>query len=488
MKRRLLQLTFVVLSVAVIGSTLLAGCSPATGGAGGASNGQQVTIEYWDWWVTQSPTIDSEIKLFEQAHPNIRIKKTTQVVDKYPELLQLAMKSGNAPDVFLVPEKPKHIDQIRQGWLLPLNKWATKEWQAQFPEGSFAEGDNVIDGKIYSVPYEGPAPWLQLYINTKLFKEAGLVDEKGEVKVPRTWDEVREAARVITKSSGGKAYGYGFGNKQKFILPWQLWMTQTSGAPDAGSGMDARTGKYSWGTNPVFANWIEFFMGMKEDGSIIPNAMSMDDEMARAAFADGRFAMLVGGVWNQAGWAKTHPSFKDYMVAPLPYEGTTQKSYFYRVPGGWGWGISSQTRHPEEAWLWFDWLNSKEAAIRWVKDGQGLRVQPEANKIEYAKTPQFAQYMQIAAEGVKLGPAPSLKHPEMTEVKEQQTLPNIQNILEGIYSGQITDYKEALMDLESRQNAELQRAIKEAQDRGVKVDPNWWKVPDWDLTKDYVQQ
>ncbi|MCL5266143.1 MAG: sugar ABC transporter substrate-binding protein [Chloroflexi bacterium] len=490
MKKALLRPIFVALSLAVIGSVLLAACAPATntgsGGSGGGSGGQ-VTIEYWDWWVTQGPTIDKEIKLFEQAHPNIKIKKTTQVVDKYPELLQLAMKSGNAPDVFLIPEKPKFIDQVKQGWLMPLNKWATKDWQAQFPPASFAEGDNVIDGKIYSAPYEGPAPWLQLYINTKLFKEAGLVDDKGEVKAPRTWDDVREDARIITKAGNGKFYGYGFGNKQKFILPWQLWMTQNSGAPDAGSGFDTREGKYTWGSNPVFADWIKFFMGMKEDGSIIPNAMSMDDEMARAGFADGKFAMLVGGVWNVSGWAKTNPNFKDYMIVQLPYEGPTQKSYFYRVPGGHGWAISGQSKHPEEAWLWFDWLNSKDAATRWVQAGQGLRVYPDVNKLEYAPTPQFAQYMKLATDDVKLAPAPSLKHPEMAEVKEQQTLPNIQNVLEGIYTGQIKDYKEALKDLESRQNAELQSAIKDAQDRGVKVDPSWWIVRDWNLTKDYAQ-
>jgi ABC-type glycerol-3-phosphate transport system substrate-binding protein len=367
-----------------------------------------------------------------------------------------------------------------------LNKWATKEWQGKFPQGSFAEGDNIIDGKVYSAPYEGAAPWLQLYINTKLFKEAGLVDGSGEVKIPKTWSEMRDAAKTISKQGSGKFYGFGFGNKQKFVLPWQLWMSQTSGATDAGSGMDTRTGKYAWGTNPVYADWIKFFMGMKEDGSIIPNAMSMDDEMARAAFADGKFAMIVGGVWNQSGWAKTHPDFKDYSVAPMPTEGLAPESYFYRVPGGWGWAISAQSKNQEAAWLWFDWLNSKDAATRWVKDGNGLRVHSDANKIEYAKTPQFAQYMKLAENGVKLAPAPSLDHPEMAEVKEQQTLPNIQNILEGVYSGQIKDYKEALTDLETRQNAELQRAIKEAQDRGNKVDPSWWKVPDWDITQDYL--
>jgi ABC-type glycerol-3-phosphate transport system substrate-binding protein len=484
-KKTALRPVAILLSLVMVSSVLISACSGTTAGAVGTG---VVTIKYWDWWVTQGPTIDKEIKLFEAAHPNIKIEKTTQVVDKYPDLLQLAIKSGNAPDVFLAPQTPAFNQQVKLGWFLPLNKWATKEWQAKFPPGSFAEGDNVRDGKIYMAPFEGPAPWLQLYVNTKLFKEAGLVDANGQVKLPQTWDDVRTDAQIITKAGNGKYYGYGFGDKQKFNLPRQLMMAQTSGAAAADTGFDSRVGRYVWGTNPVFADFIKFFMGMKSDGSIIPNAMSIDDEMARAQFAEGKFAMMVGGVWNMSGWATTHPDFKDYAVVALPHEGEAPASYFYRSPGasGNGFVISAQTKHPEEAWLWYSWLNSPEAAVRWVKDGQGLRVFPEANKPEYAPTPQFAQFMQIAKDGVKLGPSPSLQHPEMAEVKQQQTLPDIQAILEGIYTGQIQDYKTALKDLEQRQNAELDRAIKEAQARGVKVDPKWWVVPDWDLTKDYT--
>ena len=489
MRKILSRPMMVAFSALVIGllvaTPLLSACSSGTATSASAQ-GAKVTLEYWDWWVTQSPTIDKEIKLFEQQYPNITIKKTTQVTDRYSELLQLAMKSGNAPDVFLIPDQPTLLDQIKLGWFLPLNKWATKEWQSQFPANAFAEGSNVIDGKIYTVPYEGNVPWLQFYINTKVFKDAGLVDANGQVKVPKTWAEVRDDARIITQKSGGKVYGYGFGDKQKMFLPRQMMMVQNSGAADASTGFDARQGKYVWASNPAFLDWINFFMGMKQDGSIIPNALSIDDEMARVQFAQGKFGMLVGGVWNQTGWQQTNPDFKDYIVAQLPYEGPTQTSYFYSGPGGKGFAISAQTKHPEEAWLWFNWLNSKEASQRWVNDGQGLRIFPDVNKPTAGMSDQFKQYMSLASD-VRVGPSPSLDHPEMNEVKEQQTLPSINDILGGIYSGQITDWKGALKDLENRQNAELQRAIKEAQARGNKEDPSWWQVTGWDLTKDYVK-
>lgn len=472
--------------------TTAAGTGPtdAAGPAGSstAASKQPVTLNYWDWWVTQGPTIDNEIKLFQQKNPNITVKKTTQVVDRYPNLLQLSMKANTSPDVFLIPSTPELVEQIDQQWLKPLNQWATKDWQATFPPESFAEGSNVFQGKVYTAPFDGPAPWLQLYINNHIFKLAGVTDAQGNAKAPQTWAEVRAAAKAITKAGHGESVGWGFGNKQQTVLPWQLMMCQTSGAPDAQTGMDMRTGKYSWASNPVFLDWVNFFMGMKQDGSIVPEAMSMDDETSRVHFANGRFGMLIGGVWCQSGWQQTNPDFTDYSVVGLPHEGAKPASYFYSSPGGVGFGLSDQTKQGDAAWQWFSWLNSEPAAVRWVKAGQGLRIFPDANKVEYATTKPYREYMQVALDGIRMGPAPTLQHPTMDQVTPQQTLPDIQAILEGIYTGQIHDAKGALLDLQNRENAALQAAIKDAQSRGIKVDPAWWRVPDWNLTENYVEK
>jgi ABC-type glycerol-3-phosphate transport system substrate-binding protein len=460
--------------------------TPAPAATSVASS-QPVTLTHWDWWVTQGPTIDNEIKLFQQKFPNITIQKTTQVTDQYPNLLQLAMKASTSPDVFLIPSTPDLVEQVGQSWLKPLDTWATQNWRSIFPKQAFAEGSNIFQGKLYTAPYDGPAPWLQLYLNNKLFKAAGLVDASGNVKAPQTWDEVRTAAQAITKAGNG-AVGWGFGDKQKTILPWQLMLCQTSGCPDAEGGFDMRTGLYSWGSNPVYIDWFKFFMGMKQDGTIFANAMSIDDETARVNFATDKFGMLIGGVWVQSGWQKTNPDFTDYTVVALPHQSVKPTSYFYSSPGGVGFGVSNQTRNADTAWQWFSWLNSPEAATRWVQGGQGLRIFPEANKLDYAKTQPYRQYMDVALNGIRLAPAPGLLHPTMDQVKPQATLPDIQGILEGVYTGQITDYKSALVDLEKRQNAAQAAAIKDAQSRGVQVDPSWWRVPDWNLTEDYVQK
>ena len=110
----------------------------------------------------------------------------------------------------------------------------------------------------------------------------------------------------------------------------------------------------------------------------------------------------IGGAWVQSGWKKTHPTFDDYVVARIPSKSGDPESYFYRSPGGISWAVSSTTKHPQEAWEWFKWLHSREAAARWVKDGNGLRVSPDVNKQEYAPTAQFAQFLHELEHGVTL--------------------------------------------------------------------------------------
>lgn len=65
------------------------------------------------------------------------------------------------------------------------------------------------DGKIYGVPDGGY--YMGMWYNVNLFKQAGLLDDKGVPKFPRTYDELAETAKTI-KAKTGKA-GFFFPTK-----------------------------------------------------------------------------------------------------------------------------------------------------------------------------------------------------------------------------------------------------------------------------------
>jgi ABC-type glycerol-3-phosphate transport system substrate-binding protein len=161
-RRRFLQTAATVAGAATLGETLIA-CGSTSGGTSAST----VTLNYWDYFVSQAPWVDNEIKLFQKAHPNIKIKKTTKVTDTYANLFALAVQSNNEPDVFMIPGNPTLPEQVQRGWLMPLDKWATPSWRSTFPEGTFAEHSNMVGGKVYSAPISGPAPGYNFILITR---------------------------------------------------------------------------------------------------------------------------------------------------------------------------------------------------------------------------------------------------------------------------------------------------------------------------------
>jgi ABC-type glycerol-3-phosphate transport system substrate-binding protein len=464
----------------------LSGCS-----SGSSSKADAVTVNYWDWYVSQASWVDQEIKLFQQAHPKIAVKKTTQVTTKYADLISLAFRSGNPPDIFMIPKSPPVTQQVSQGWLAPLDKWGTDSWKSRFPKDSFVEGVDVFDGKLYSAPFEAPAPSLQLYVHNGVFKDAGLTNADGTVAVPKTWDEVSRAAATIKAKSGGKVYGLGFGNSSNTTLAWWLDLFvrgagSPGGAASAGiDSMDYRVGKWTYAADRNYADVIALLMEWKKQEYFYPNSMSISDEQARGLFERGQFGMTIGGVWNQPSW--TEHKFTDYSLMTLPTPGGSPKAFFYGAPGGVFVAVSAKATNADQAWAWFDWLYSSEAGKRWVQQGQGLSVYPQNNDPKGVAFAPFAQYVALAKTGM-VGPQPTIRNPQIVKVTLGAVKPDINDVLAGVYTGQIKDVNGALSELAARRNAALSDAVQKAADAGAKVTIDDYMFADWDPTMPYANK
>jgi ABC-type glycerol-3-phosphate transport system substrate-binding protein len=476
-RREFLQMTATTLGATALGGALAAcGATPAT------TSGSTVTLTYWDYMVSQAPWVDNEIKLFQEAHPNIRIKKTTQVYDQYANLFSLAAKSKKLPDVAMLPDTPDTPEQVHSGWWLPVDKWAKADWQARFPAGTFHDGAGMFDGKIYSAPLTGPW-YVQLYINNSVFKQAGLTNSDGTVRLPQTWDDVTHAAEAITKKSGGSSYGLGFGNGSFGLLNWWLRVFTLGAGAVSGDGPDYRTGKWTFGSNRNYQDFIEVLLEWKKKGYMYPNSMSASDEAARAAFSRGQIGMTVGGVWNQPTW--TASKFTDYSLVALVPPSQPLQGYWYKTLGGQWFAITSQTKHPDEAWAWFDWLYSPAAGKRWVQMGEDLSAFPEANDPALVKFQPFAQYV-AGSKFCITGPDPTIRNPQTAKVEMAAIAQDIDSVLAGAYTGQIRNLHTALTETEDRYNKALEEGIAEAVKQGAKVSINDYIFPDWDPTKPYT--
>lgn len=375
------------------------------------------------------------------------------------------------PDTRFLGDAPAINEQVADGWLSPLNDYVDEAWVKAFPPYSFVEGVNMIDGKIYSAPFEAnTAPWIFLFINNQVFKDAGLVDDNGDALIPKTWDDVTTYAKQISESSGGKVTGLGFGNGAFNLFSWRWTVFCTAESPTAAFNMDYRTGKYTMSSDPLATEFLELMVSWKNDGLFFPSSMTIDDETARVYFAQGQFGMTVGGVWNQPGWASD--GFTDYSITTMIGKTETPKAYFYSSPGGKFWVMNSKPENPDAAAAWLRWLYSPDAGARYAQEfAIGLSVFPEANDPAKIKDQNFANYV-AASEGRQIaGPQPGVRNPEVSAVIPDSVTPGAGDIAAGVFTDQIKDIAGALKTLEDAMNAAQTKAIDAAVAGGPRSRP-----------------
>lgn len=95
------------------------------------------------------------------------------------------IKAGYAADITDVM-KEHHFDTDLNPELM---KWVTGE-----------------DGRIYALPTD--AYLLGFYVNKDLYKEAGLVNADGSLKLPDSWDEVMQNSIIIKKKTGKAGFSF----------------------------------------------------------------------------------------------------------------------------------------------------------------------------------------------------------------------------------------------------------------------------------------
>jgi ABC-type glycerol-3-phosphate transport system substrate-binding protein len=331
-----------------------------------------------------------------------------------------------------------------------------------------------------------------LLLNVKVFKDAGLMDANGNVRTPKTWFDERRFAKQITDKSGGKVFGLGFGAKQgEFALGSIATGTLWSGATCdwITNCLDYSKGRFVY-DHPAFAQWFNHFIDMREDGSVYPQSVAVDDEQARVLFAEGKYGMYINGVWSPGSWKSTNPNFKegtDYIAIPVPNATGKRRSFMHTSGASAAYAISSQTKNAEAAWKVFSFLHSKESAVRYAGYGEGLRVYPESAK---AMTGVAAQLAKIGTDDVKIQPTFTRIRPQIADVKLNPVSKGLAYHILAAASGQMkrTDIRAALKQVTDDYNNELKRAVDAAAKAGVKVSVADFQFAKWTPNEDMTTE
>ena len=296
MKKKLLPL---LLSSALL-AALVAGCTPASPAAKAtdspaasnptspAADPVTITLGYWgDSGETEAYT--KAIEGIEAVVPGVKVELahyagTADFWDSLPG--QIA--AGTAPDI-IAPTNEGHLSYISEGLFLPLSDYGL-DMSAYAPNAVDAW---TYEGKLYGIPTTA-APGL-FVVNKDMWDAAGLG------AMPTTWDEVYEAAKVLTK---GDVKGLCIDVSQGYHAT--QYMNSFGGGWKNGSDIDSAANEKAF----------DFIFKMFKEGLAVNSkdvGLSWDGEV----FAAGKCAMTTAGTWYIGMMKEAAPDI-NYEILPMP--------------------------------------------------------------------------------------------------------------------------------------------------------------------------
>jgi len=452
----------------------------------------KVSLRMVDNSTNKAPFLNAVFAAYQQKYTNVSIAHDTLPATEVAKVVPIGIQNGNAPDIFQLPPGITGAQAVGQGWLHPLDDIVPNfaQWKAAFPPNSFFEGSNVFNGKTYAFPTDGNWGYdTFLFYNAEYMQRAG-VDPQTK---PLTWDEYRATARTMTTQGAGKYYGVMIegGETPRFeaIVRNLAQMAGAVGGTSSGvTDIDWKTGQYLYASDQYLAV-IDLLLALKGDGSVFPGVLALNQNQARAQMAQGATGMILSGIYSVPFFLLQNPAFAyDVASQPVPNSGTFVP-WSYGPPSGLFWAYA-KGKYPQIVGDILAYIGSEpgqEAQIRLYSTPLPVSF-PQANA-QGNFDPRMHKLFPLFDQQTRLGPNPVVRNPDVASVliEQKPITPNFGTVIQGIYTGQISDAKKAMQDLKDRADKELERAIKAAQAKGAKSSRDDYVFSNWDPTKDYTE-
>lgn len=439
----------------------------AVGGCGGkeTASGDVETVSVWTMNSHSEKVVRKLVDEWNDTtgkEKGIFIDYKVQGGDSFTKTINLALQNGTAPDL-LAGGGLK--DLVEGGHVTPISDMpGGEEFLKKYENsGILREGKGMYKGKIYSVPVNAGAQGL-IY-NKDMFKAVGIVDENGEAKPPKTWDEMREVARKLTDKSKNQ-YG------MVFPIKWGTgWYGSDLSNPVMSSqgfvDYNPATGKYEY---DGMKHAMEVLIGMKHDGSIYPGADSLDNDSARAAFAEGSIGMKFGYTFDVGVLNDQFPAKCDWGVTQYPtYDENV--AYKNRMDYGMSYMFNAHSKvTPEKLMEVMKFFTGDHFMLESYKEGVDIPYDPslvEGVSLENAKH-GWAEFAGLVKYGKMQPLSPSQDYAGAESAYE--------TFINKIYSEQISiDEGIAIMNKNANDAVENYYSAHpdEVSEREARIDPNW---------------
>ncbi len=357
----------------------------------------------------------------------------------YQDVIKTAAQSGDAPELFR-PTTTFMKEFVDSDYMIPITDLPGGEEMVSEYKDDLVIDQHIFDGEVYTLPYN--LTTYKLIVNNELFNKAGILE------YPKTWKEVRQAARQITKSSDGRAFGWVLGLQSDWMI--STYLIRPNGANVGHVGFNHEKMKFEF---EEFAPVIDAVQGMISDGSVFPGYEGLDADAARAQFAEGRIGMIPAASFDINVYNDQFTANFDWSVIPVPAfdDGGSSYKEFADVTSLLGVGTAAKDKK-EKTMEVFKFFYSDENAAQMYENSLYIPYSQDAIDMATSKPRKkgFEDFAQTS------NTVFFLPMPDMQLSLEGNTYrKTINYIFADVYEGQ--DTKTVLRNLDKQYNTALEK-------------------------------
>jgi raffinose/stachyose/melibiose transport system substrate-binding protein len=344
------KLTSLIFSIFLIG-ILLVGCS-SSGTSNSTEKEGEVTLTLLHRWPNEpfKSYFDQAIEEFKKENPEVNFNVIKVLNEDYKQKINVQLGGDSPPDIFFTWAGEYGEKFIRDGNALDLTPYIEENgnWSDQIIPSALKPF--TFEDKVYGVP---------VLMDVRMMAYNKEIFDKLNLRPPTTWDEFIDVLEVIKKSG---TTPLGLGNK----APWNggLYITSLNQRIVSPEVLDAdnnrETGEF---TDPGYVEALEKLQELVPFMNEYPNALSREEE--RGQFVNGQLAMMPLHTIE-------FPYVKDASFEwgtfnfPTIEGGKGNPTVIAGAPEGFM--VSAETKHPEMAVKFLEFLTSKPMAEKWVED------------------------------------------------------------------------------------------------------------------------